>query len=128
MMAPAMDLGQGFLGGRTDAVVGEGDLLADRLGNGVHHLLQRVLLVRAALGPAEMREHDDLGAGLRKLCQGRRQPVDARRIRHDPVLGRDVQVGADQDRLAVELEIVKGFEVAHPCRPIPWFRVPVSGL
>ena len=62
--AAGVDLGQGFLGGRTDAVVGEGDLLADRLGHGVNHLLQRVLLVRAALGPAEMREHDDLGAGL----------------------------------------------------------------
>ena len=117
-----MDLRQGFLGDGADAVGGEGDLLTDRLGNGVHHLFQRVLLIRTALGTAEMRQNDDLGAGLRKLGQGRSQPVDAGGIRNDPVLGRDVQVGADQDRLAVELKIVKGFEVAHRCRPIPWFR------
>ena len=117
-----MDLRQGFRGNGADAVGSEGHLLTDRLGNGVHHLFQRILLIGAALGPAEMRQDDDLGAGLRKLGQSRSQTVNASRIRHNPVLGRDVQVGADQNRLAVELKIIKGFEVAHRCRPIPWFR------
>ena len=107
---------------RTYAVGGEGHFLIDRLGNGVHNLFQRVFLIGTALGAAKVRQDDDLGAGLRKLGQGRSQPVDAGGIRNDPVLCRDVQVGADQDRLAVELKIVRVLKLAHPCRPIPWFR------
>lgn len=48
--AAGVDLRQGVLGDGADTVVGEGDLLPDGLGNGVHHLLERVFWSGPPLG------------------------------------------------------------------------------
>ena len=81
-------------------------MLGDRGGDG----LERIGLVRAALGPAEMGEKNDLAALVGDLRDGRRDALDARRIGHPAVLGRNVEVDAQQHALAGDIGVVEGAE------------------
>ena len=99
------------VGGRlADAVGAEGDRalddVRDRSGDG----LERIGLVRAALGPAEMREKNDLAALVGDLRDGRRDALDARRIGHPAVFGRHVEVDAQEDAFSRDIGVVEGAE------------------
>ena len=94
----------------ADAVGAEGDRavddVRDRRGDG----FQRIGLVRPALGPAEMRQQNDLAALVRDLRDGRRDALDARRIGHAPVLRRHVEVDAEEDAFSRDIGVVEGAE------------------
>ena len=72
--------------------------------------LQRIGFVRAALRAAEMREQDDLAALVRDLLDRRRDALDARRVGDAAVLGRNVEVDAQQHALAGDVGVVEGAE------------------
>ncbi len=100
----------GILGGDADAVVGEGDGLADRLGKRLDQRLQRHPRHALAIGPAEVAEHDHPGPLVGEFLQGRRGALDAHRIAHLAVLHRHVEVDPHEDALAGHGEAVDGLE------------------
>ena len=79
------------------------------LGDFVRERRQRLLRI-AALRPAEMGKEDDLAALAGDLVDGRRHALDARGVGHLAVLHRGIEVDAQQDALAVEVEIVERAE------------------
>jgi hypothetical protein len=83
----------GVLCQRADAVLGEGDRLAQRLGQRLDERLQRHFRHALAVGPAEVAEHDHLGALGGKLGERRRGALDAGRVGHLAILHRHVVVG-----------------------------------
>ncbi len=99
--------GNGGFGGGADAVVGEGDLLAQFLFEFHDDGAQRKFLVAAIFGPAEMGQHDDLGALLRKLLQVRQNAIHAGRIRYLAAFHGHIQVDAHKHPFAGDLRIVK---------------------
>ncbi len=74
---------------RADAILGKGDGTVQGLGQRRDQRLQREFRCALALGPAEMRHHDNLGALCDQFLQCGRGTVDARRIGHLAVLHRD---------------------------------------
>ena len=101
----------------------ERDLDAEQLTQTLRGGLERELLVHA-LRPPEMREQDEPGGPLlAQLLQGRQRRPDACVVGDLAVLVlRDVEVHADEDALALDVEIVKR---AHA--PAPSGRGPRSG-
>ena len=90
------------------------DHVGDRGGDG----LQRIGLVRPALGAAEMGEQDDLAALVGDLDDRRGDALDARRIGHPAVFGGNVEVDAQQDALAGDIGVVESAErllMVAPC-------------
>ncbi len=91
---------------RTDAVVAERDRPAEkslqRLGNG----LQRKLGLRAVLRPAEMRDHDNLGAAICERLEARSYALKPCRIGHLAVLDGHVEIGAHDHALARDVDAV----------------------
>ena len=99
------------VGGRlADAVGGKGDRALDDVGDRRGDGPQRIGLVRPALGTAEMREKNDLAAFVRDLRDGRRDPLDARRIGHAAVFGRNVEIDPQKHALAGDVGVVEGAE------------------
>ena len=98
----------------ADAVLGEGDGPADRLGDFVRQRRQRLLRI-AALRPAEMRQQDDLAALVGDLGDGRRHALDARGVGDLAVLHRHVEIDAQQHALAGEVGVIERAERAHDC-------------
>ena len=99
-----------LLGERADAVLGEGHRLAERLRQRLDQRLQRHLGHALAVGPAEVAEHDHLGALGRELAERRRGALDARRIGHLAVLHRHVEVDAHQHALAGHVDGIDRLE------------------
>ena len=64
----------------------------------------------AALGPAEMREQDDLAALVGDLADGRHDALDARGVGHAAVFHRHVEIDAQQHALALDVDVVEGAE------------------
>ena len=67
---------------------------------------QAELRVRLALRPAEMAGEDDRGAPLERVADRRQRRRDARVVGDPAVLQRNVEVDADEDALALEVEIL----------------------
>ncbi len=92
----------GVVGGGADGVLGEGHRgvqeLTEALGGGQ----QGEDRVRGALGAAQVGGDEDLGAGVREGLDGGQYGPDAAVVGDDPVGQRHVQVGADEDPLAVD--------------------------
>ena len=65
-----------------------------------------------ALGPAEVRQHDDLGALVQQLLHGRHRALDAGRVGDLAVLHRHVEVEPDQHRAPGHLQILERAQVA----------------
>ena len=98
------------LGRLADAVGREGDRPLDDVGDRGGDGPQRIGLVRAALGPAEMGEQNDLAALVGDFRDRRRDAFDARRIGHPAVLGRNVEIDAQEHALAGHVCVVEGAE------------------
>ena len=105
-----LHLGDRVVGCLADAVGREGDRPLDDVGDRGGDGFERIGLVRAALGPAEMREQNDLAALVRDLRDGRRDALDARRIGHPAVLRRNVEIDAQQNALAGDVGVVERAE------------------
>jgi len=104
--------GDRFRGGLAHAILGEGDRLLDDLRERLRDRLQRLLGI-AALGPAEMREQDDLAALAGDFGDGRRDAFEPCGISDAAVLHRHVEVDAQQHALALHVDVVEGAEISH---------------
>ncbi len=80
------------------------------LGDGRGDGPQRIGLVRAALGTAEVREQDHLAALVGDLGDGRGDALDARRVGDLAVLGGNVEVDAQEHALAGDVGVVERAE------------------
>ena len=74
-----------------------------------------------ALRPAEVRADADAGrAALEQQLERRQRRPDARVVGDPPVLERDVQVGADEDGLAVDVRVADRARQPHSCCGSDW--------
>src|SRR5262249_31006745 len=73
-----------------------------QLGEAQPHRLDRVASVGLALGPAEMAARRDVGAMLLQPPDGGKRGADPEVVGDPTVLDRDVEVGSEQDPLAVQ--------------------------
>src|SRR5206468_3695499 len=83
---------------------GELDRDADQLGKAVGTRPQREAYL-AVLGPAEMRDEDDPGVPAAELLDRRKRLADPRVVGDRPVFEGDVEVDADENPLAVDLDV-----------------------
>src|SRR6185436_17543937 len=97
----------------ADAVGREGDGPADELAQLVRHRAQAELRIGTALGPAEVRDDDDLGAAVGQVLEARQQALQPRRIGYLAVAHRHVEIGADKDALAVHIAALGGLELVE---------------
>ena len=105
-----LHFGDRVVGCLADAVGAEGDRTLDDVGDRGGDGLERIGLVRAALGPAEMRKQNDLAAFVRDFRDGRRDALDARRVGHAAVLRRNVEIDAQEHALAGDVGVVERAE------------------
>ena len=90
---------------------GQLDLKAEILAQALGHGLEGELFGVFALGgPAKVGEHDDAGAFLQRQLQGRQRRADALVVGYLAVLHRDVQIFADNNGLAAEVQIFHRFD------------------
>ena len=94
----------------SDAILGEGNRSADDFGQRVGDGLERHFRVGLALGPAEVGEYDDAGPFLGEFKDGRRGAFKARQVGDASVLHRHVQIGAHQNALSPDIEVVDSLE------------------
>ena len=105
-----LHFGDRVVGRLADAVGRESDRPLDDVGDSGGDGLERIGLVRAALGPAEMREQNDLAAFVRDFRDGRRNALDARRIGHAAVFRRNVEIDAQEHAFAGHVGVVERAE------------------
>ena len=116
-----LHFGDGVGGDLPDAVVREGDRALDDLGDRGSDGLQRIFLVPGAFRPAEMGEQDHLAALVGDFGDRRGDALDARRVGHLAVLGRNVEIDPQEDALAREAGVVERAEwFAHGRSPVNW--------
>src|SRR6266403_938665 len=96
----------------TDTIQGEGDRLAEQLFQFFGGGPQRIFRIRAALWPAEMRSKHEPAALFDGEPQGRKSFADACVVGDDAVLQGNVEVHADENAFAAEVEVVDG-ELSH---------------
>ena len=102
-----LHFGDRVVGCLADAVGCEGDGSLDDVGDRRGDGLQRIGLVRATFGAAEMRKQNDLAALVRNLRDGRCNALDARRVGHATVLRRNIEIDAQQNALAGQVCVVE---------------------
>ena len=99
------------------AIFRKGDGDADMRAKGLGDRFQRIFRFRCALWAPEMRQHDHFRAMTRQFRQGRRDALDARRVRNLAVLHGYIQICPDENPEAVKAdsgkEIVKRLVVGH---------------
>src|SRR5438876_785302 len=71
--------------------------------------------VGAAFGSTEVRSKDEAGAFLNSKANGGQRFADASLVGDDAVFERNVEVHADEDAFAAEVEVVDG-ELVHGLR------------
>ncbi len=113
-----LHFGDRIVGRLADAVGREGDRPLDDVGDRGGDGLERIGFIRAALGPAEMGEKNDLAAFVRDLRDRRRHPLDARRIGHAAVLRRNVEIDAQQHALAGDIDVIERAERCGHAAPL----------
>ena len=97
----------------ADAILRKGDRAPHRFRQRRGDGLERHRRHDLALRPVEMGEHDHPRALLGQLADGRRLAVDAQRVGHPSVRHGDVQVGADEDALSLNVQVIERPECRH---------------
>ncbi len=99
---------------RQRAALGFGEIhrLAQEFLEPRGHRLEGVLVVRLAVRTTEMRHQDHLAALLQDVLDRGQRRLDARVVGHLPVLQGDVEVHADEDALALQVEVADA-ELRH---------------
>src|SRR5215470_8193043 len=69
---------------------------------------QRIFWIGAALWASEVRRQHQAAAFLDRQTQGRESFADARVVAHFSVFERNVEIDANENALAVEIEVVDG--------------------
>jgi hypothetical protein len=92
--------------GHVIEIGGELHLGLQELAQALGHRPQRQRLV-AALGAAEVRRQHQPGAALAQALDRRQRRADARVVGDRALVQRDVEVDADEDPLAVDVEVVE---------------------
>ncbi len=104
--------GDGLLRDVADAILGESDGLVDELRQCRRDRLQRFLGI-APLGPAEMREQDDLAALAGNFGDGGRDALEPRGVGDAAILHGNIEIDAQQHALALHVDVIEGAEVRH---------------
>src|SRR5690606_20286812 len=94
----------GVAGCRANAITGKAHGLAQNLAHPAGNRGQRILLLRLALGPAKVRHDDDLGPPRSKVEKARGSADDPGWVGHDAVAQGHVEVDANHDALAANVE------------------------
>ena len=97
---------------RADAVLRERDRTPKQLRQVLGHGSKAVLLDALALRPSQMRREDDTRAVVNRVLNRRQRGTYARVVLDHAVLHRHVEVNADKDALALEVEVFDG-KLAH---------------
>ena len=100
------------LGAWTDTIQGEGNRLPEQLFQFFGGGPQGVFWIAGALGSPEMRSKDEPGALFNGEPECRQSFADACVVGDDAVLQGDVEVHADENAFATEVEVVDG-ELGH---------------
>ena len=101
-----LDGGSGLL---AVGVVDEGHVQAGELGElGGDGLEGELGLEAGAVRAAEVAHEDDAGVVLDQVVDGRQGGLDAGGVANDAVLDRHVEVNADEDALAVDVDVADG--------------------
>ena len=114
--------GDGCLGGLAHGVLSESHLDTGDLGEALGDGSQGVVGVDLPLGAPQVGGDDHLGAGVEQGAQGGQSGLDAAVV-GDVLVGvqRHVEVGADQDSLA--LEVAQGLDGLHEASHRLWVKV-----
>src|SRR6266481_3122062 len=99
-------------GAWTDTIQSEGDWLAEQLFQFFGGGPEGIFWIRAAFGPAEMRSKHEAGALFNGEPQCRQSFADASVVGDDGVFQRNVEIHADENAFAAEVEGVDG-ELGH---------------
>src|SRR6266403_1056501 len=110
-LAVAQGLALAF-GAWTDTIQSEGDRLAEQLFQFFGGGPEGIFWIRAAFGPAEMRSKHEPGALFNGEPQCRQSFADASVVGDDAVFQGNVEVHADENAFAAEVEVVDG-ELGH---------------
>ena len=98
-------------------IIDESDGRAEQRFQRTNHRLERVLGVRTALGPPEVREEDDPGALLTEVPDGGKRRAYAAVVGDQAILHRHVEVHPHQCALAIEAYRLERREAPlHPSR------------
>ena len=126
------EFGDGFLGDRADAIVGEEDVSAEHVPQGGGDGAEGHVRHRPALWAVEMADDDDARALFGELADGGAEAFDAGEIGDDAVAQGHVEVRAEEDAPAGNIGVVEGLEVhekSQPClRPAARPRGRAPGL
>jgi hypothetical protein len=71
----------------------------------ISHRTKAVLVDSLALGSAEVRRKNHTGATLSSVVDCRKSRANARIVVYAAILDRDIEINADEDALAGEIEI-----------------------
>jgi hypothetical protein len=96
-----------------DAVGREGHGLTQPRGHPLGDGGQGVLRIPRSLGAPKMRGENDCGAGAERMTNGGQDRSQTRVVADRSVLERSVEVGAQEEALARELQLGNG-ELVHP--------------
>src|SRR6266481_373239 len=99
-------------GAWTDTIQSEGDWLAEQLFQFFGGGPEGIFWIRAAFGPAEMRSKHEAGALFNGEPQCRQSFADACVVGDDAVFQGNVEIHADENAFAAEVEVVDG-ELGH---------------
>src|SRR6201997_4572541 len=105
----------------ADAVVGESNRPFDHARQLGRDGPERFLLV-APFGTTEMGEQDDLAALVCDFGDGRCNAFEPRGVGDATVLHGYVEIDAQQDALALHVDVIEGTELFHWTFPCPSFR------
>ena len=97
----------------SDDVVDEDDVAADEALQHAAHGPQRVLRVRLALRPAEMRAQDDPRPVVDQVADRRQRRANARVVGDRAVGDRHVEVDAHEHALAFDVDVLDGLLREH---------------
>ena len=100
----------GLFGGGAGAVLDEADSLAQDLTERGGHGGEGHFGDPFALGAVEMAADDDLGPLLRQFPDSGGEPLDPGQVADLAVPYRNIEIGAEQDALASDIQIVKSSE------------------
>src|SRR5262249_30829288 len=100
---------------RTHAIKRESHWLAEKLFQLLGSRTQRILRIGPALGASKSRSKNEAPTFLNGEAKCGERFADARVIRDDGILERDVEVNAKENAFALEVEVVDG-ELVHDSR------------